>query len=141
MGWLTTTMSEEQEDRTPYPIKAVIAYRKAKWLGHYPSTLNTWCEMAAVPVSAAPLAEPYKRWRLYRDDPLPDDPLLKLAVLVVQMRASEQRQKPKEKYWYDALKSAEEAEKRGFIEIPLVSETCEAWEARKSEEWKREATL
>jgi len=132
---------EEQEDRTPYPIKAVIAYRKAKCREYNTWQLNNWCEMAAVPVSAGPLAEPYKRWRKYRSDPLPDDPLLKLAVLVIQMRAVEQRDETKYRYWRDAVTSAEEAEKKGFIEIPLISETFEAWEARKSEEWKRETTL
>lgn len=138
---LITMICEEQEDRTPYPIKAVIAFREAKKAATDAWRLRNWCDMAAVPVSAKPLARPYRHLRPYPEDPLPDDPLLKLAVLVVQMRAEQRIRDVEHDYWCDAVKSAEEAEKKGFIEIPLVSETFEAWKARKATEPVREAIL
>lgn len=133
MGWPTTTMSvwTAESDTTLYPIKAVIAFRNAKWHWHSTRRLHEWCEMAAVPVSARPLAEPYKKWRYLCDDPLPDDPLLKLAVLVLQMRASERYNSERETFWYDAWHSAEKAEREGIKEVPLCPEPFETWKARK----------
>ena len=119
-------------DTKMYPIDAVIAYRRARHIGSRQMwrSLTVWCEMAAVPADIGrKLAEPYKHHSLCT--PLPDDPLVKLSVLVLQMREEARKAGDRQDYWLDSIRSAEEMKDKGCVELPLVSETFETWTGRK----------